>query len=166
MRGRLNATQIFLVYSIPALPYCMKNNEEREIVQRKLEHALRQGTEISDEELTRYFPKAITRRNDFVKKMNPTILNDRREMNLFYWREGHNTLLDVPEECWTHVGLLVRGIKTQKGVTYADCIGEKIGLQRFLVPSYHLDLQVNDIVSVHKRCIAEIFDGKNTRSGQ
>jgi hypothetical protein len=67
MRGRLNATQVFLVYAIPALPYCMKNDEEREIAKRKLEHALQQGTEISDEELSRYFPDAIARRNDFVK---------------------------------------------------------------------------------------------------
>lgn len=67
----------------------MKNDEEREVVRRRLEHALQQGTEISDEELSRYFPDAIRRRNEYAKG-RLTDYNDKREMNILYWREGHN----------------------------------------------------------------------------
>ena len=167
MKGRLNATQIFLVYALPALSDCMKNDEEREVVRRKLEHALQQGTEIPDKDLTDYFPKAIERRNNYAKMMNPEILNDRRAMNILYWREGgHNSYVDkLDKSCSVQVGLIVKEIKIKNERRYAFCISEN-GFEPFLIPDYHRDLEVDDVVSVHKRCIAEIFDGKNTRPGQ
>ena len=146
IKGKLNSTQICLLYSLPVLRVC--NPEiDCEKIRKKLEGVLFSGEEMDDKDFEKPFPNLITRINNFSKKKG---IKDRDEARIRYWREGHNSY--VNKECWVYFVGEVEKIEEKGSRRVAVCSDLNA-----IIPSYHDDLKVGDKISIHGGSVAEIL---------
>ncbi len=147
MRGDLTATQIFLLYALPAVDFCIPK-ERREETRQRLERALQHPDEISIEEIAKTFPRGFKEFPELKQFTKPLVVQ--------YWEVEHNKIVDNSNRpdydkrlCKVYETVVSKVDLDQGFVNTSD---NKL----IILPKYHHDIRVGDKITTHKSQVARI----------